>query len=211
MDGLIIRKGGRKMNGQIWMRRFLTLTAAAVMILISIGMYFGPAKPAVAANVGSVYVIPVKQQIERGLTSFMERGFKEAEQMSAGLIVLEIDTPGGLVDQAGKIATLMKDSNIPIVAYITGDAASAGSYIALNADKIAMSDGSMIGAAYMVDARGNRIEDAKLVSWWKSKMAGAAEASGRNKNIAMGMADINLKVDMPEIGRCTDRSGCEGS
>lgn len=72
------------MKGQIWMRRFLTLTAAAVMILISIGMYFGPTKPAVAANVGSVYVIPVKQQIERGLTSFMERGFKEAEQMSAG-------------------------------------------------------------------------------------------------------------------------------
>ncbi|MGG4342753.1 NfeD family protein [Paenibacillus lautus] len=188
------------MNRQIWMRRFLTLTAAAVMVLISIGMYFGPTKPAVAANVGSVYVIPVKQQIERGLTSFMERGFKEAEKMAAGLIVLEIDTPGGLVDQAGEIASLMKASDIPIVAYITGDAASAGSYIALNADKIAMSPGSMIGAAYMVDARGNRIEDAKLVSWWKSKMAGAAEASGRNKNIAMGMADINLKVDMPEIG-----------
>ena len=82
------------------------------MMLISIGMYVGPMKSAVA-NIGSVYVIPVKE-IERGLTSFMERGFKEAEKMSAGLIILEIDTPGGLVDQAGKIASLMKASDIPI-------------------------------------------------------------------------------------------------
>ncbi|MBX4149997.1 NfeD family protein [Paenibacillus sp. Dod16] len=188
------------MSRPLWIRKFLTFTAAVVMMLISIGMYVGPMKSAVAANIGSVYVIPVKQQIERGLTSFMERGFKEAEKMGAGLIILEIDTPGGLVDQAGKIASLMKASDIPIVAYITGDAASAGSYIALNADKIAMAEGTMIGAAYMVDARGNPIEDAKMVSWWKTSMASAAEASGRNPEIAKGMADLKMKIDLPDIG-----------
>ena len=130
------------MSRPLWIRKFLTFTATVVMMLISIGMYVGPMKSAVVANIGSVYVIPVKRQIERGLTSFMERGFKEAEKMSAGLIILEIDTPGGLVDQAGKIASLMKASDIPIVAHITGDAASAGSYIALNADKIAMAEGA---------------------------------------------------------------------
>ena len=100
----------------------------------------------------------------------------------------------------------MRDSKIPTVAYITGDAASAGSYIALNADKIAMANGSMIGAAYMVDASGNPVEDAKLVSWWKTSMASAAEASGRNPEIAKGMADLNLKLEVPEIG-LTEQAG----
>jgi len=188
------------MTKQLGIRKLLTYAAVLVMLFISFGLYVFPMKSAAAANNGAVYVIPVKQPIERGLASFMERGFKEAEKMSAGLIVLEIDTPGGLVDQADTIATMMRDSKIPIVAYITGNAASAGSYIALNADKIAMADGTMIGAAYMVDASGNPVEDAKLVSWWKTSMASAAQASGRNPEIAKGMADLNLKVEVPEIG-----------
>lgn len=188
------------MTKQIGIRRLLTCAAALVLLFISLGLYVFPMKSAAAANNGAVYVIPVKQPIERGLTSFMERGFKEAEEVSAGLIVLEIDTPGGLVDQADKIASVMRDSKIPIVAHITGNAASAGSYIALNADKIAMAEGSMIGAAYMVDANGNPVEDAKLVSWWRTSMASAAQASGRNPEIAKGMADLNLKMEIPEIG-----------
>lgn len=175
--------------------------AAMLLLLFITIVYIGPLKTASAANIGSVYVIPVDQQIERGLTSFMMRGFKEAEQMEAGLIVLEINTPGGLVDSAGDIAELMQSTNIPIVAYITGDAASAGSYIALNADKIAMARGSMIGAAYMVDLSGTPVEDAKRVSWWKSKMASAAQAAGRDPKIAEGMADLSIKVEMPEIGK----------
>lgn len=180
--------------------RLRQIAAMLLLALITI-VYIGPLKPASAANIGSVYVIPVDQQIERGLTSFMIRGFNEAKQMEAGLIVLEINTPGGLVDSAGEIAQLMQSTTIPIVAYITGDAASAGSYIALNADKIAMARGSMMGAAYMVDMMGNPVEDAKMVSWWKSKMASAAQAAGRDPKIAEGMADLNISVEMPEIGK----------
>lgn len=87
------------MNG---LRQRIAMTAAAVILFITALMWVFPSQPASGANTGSVYVIPVKQPIERGLTSFMERGFKEAEKMKAGLIILEIDTPGGLVDQAGK-------------------------------------------------------------------------------------------------------------
>lgn len=90
------------MKIMIWPRKLIAMTAAAVMLLITALMWVLPSQPALGANTGSVYVIPVKQPIERGLTSFMERGFKEAEKMKAGLIILEIDTPGGLVDQAGK-------------------------------------------------------------------------------------------------------------
>lgn len=61
---------------------------------------------------GPVFIIPVDQEIERGLQSFLERGFEEAAKYGAVLIVLEIDTPGGLVDSAEQIGQMVRDSEI---------------------------------------------------------------------------------------------------
>ncbi|MEK4850556.1 NfeD family protein [Paenibacillus sp. FSL H7-0756] len=149
---------------------------------------------------GPVFIIPVYQEIQRGLQSFLERGFQEAANYGAVLIVLEIDTPGGRVDSAERIGTLVRDSKIPVVAYIKGNAASAGSYIALNADAIIMKPGSMIGAASLVDMNGKSVEDAKMISYWKSKMIGAASLNGRDPEVAAGMMDVHLVVNRPELG-----------
>ncbi|MRN55724.1 NfeD family protein [Paenibacillus monticola] len=149
---------------------------------------------------GPVFIIPVDQEIERGLQRFLERGFQEATNYGAVLIVLEIDTPGGLVDSAEQIGTMVRDSGIPTAAYIKGDAASAGSYIALNAGKIIMKPGSMIGSASLVDMNGQSVDDAKMISYWKAKMVGAAALNGRDPDIAAGMMDINAVVDKPELG-----------
>lgn len=187
------------------------MSAVAVLLLLVLCIPFTgkasaditpPRAPGASGEVktGPVFIIPVDQQIERGLQSFLERGFQEAESYGAVLIVLEIDTPGGLVNSAEQIGTMVKDSEIPTVAYIKGDAASAGSYIALNADAIIMKPGSMIGSASLVDFNGDRVDDAKLVSYWKSKMVGAAMLNGRDPDIAAGMMDVNLVVDKPELG-----------
>ncbi|MBT2288122.1 nodulation protein NfeD [Paenibacillus albidus] len=149
---------------------------------------------------GPVFIIPVDHEIERGLQRFLERGFEEAANYGAVLIVLEIDTPGGLVGAAEQIGTMVKDSEIPTAAFIKGDAASAGSYIALNAGDIIMKPGSMIGSASLVDMNGQRVDDAKLISYWKSKMVGAAALNDRDPDIAAGMMDINLEFDKPELG-----------
>lgn len=162
-------------------------------------------QPAQAAKDGVVYVIPVDQPIERGLQKFMERGFKEAEQMNAGLIILQINTPGGLVQTTKEIGDMIQASTIPTAAYINGDAASAGSYIALVTDHIAMSPGSTIGAAALVDASNNYIDDPKLVAQWKANMQAAAEKNDRNKEIAGGMTDLNVVVEMPEINKTKEK------
>ncbi|MNI02337.1 hypothetical protein D3C73_552060 [compost metagenome] len=153
-----------------------------------------------APKSGPVFIIPVDQEIERGLQSFLTRGFQEAANYGAVLILLEIDTPGGLVSSAEQIGMMVRDSTIPTAAYIKGDAASAGSYIALNAGSIIMKPGSMIGAASLVDGKGDSVDDAKLVSYWKSKMVGAAELNGRDPEIAAGMMDKNIVVNKPELG-----------
>ncbi|NUU62354.1 NfeD family protein [Paenibacillus agri] len=149
---------------------------------------------------GPVFIVPVDQEIERGLQSFLERGFEEANNYGAVLIVLDINTPGGQVSAAEQIGKLIRESAIPVLAFIKSDAASAGSYIALNADKIVMKPGSMIGSASLVDKGGTHVEDPKLISYWKSKMMGAAALNGRDPDIAAGMTDINLVVEKPKLG-----------
>ncbi|WP_438346878.1 NfeD family protein [Paenibacillus sp. FA6] len=176
------------------------LLAGQLIPVLGEAVHATTASPVAADKHGSVYIIPVDQNIERGLQKFMERGFKEAKKMNASLIVLEINTPGGRIDTAEDIGTLIRESDIETVAYIRGNAASAGSYIALNAGTIIMAPGSMIGAAALVDgSTGNYVDDPKLISYWKSKMGSAAEINGRNRNIAEGMSDLNMTVEMPEI------------
>lgn len=189
-------KRRKKLTGPLMLMMLLTLL---------LPVWIGSPSAHAAEKSGAVYIIPVDKPIEQGLGKFMERGFKEAEEMNAGLIVLDINTPGGRVDTAEELGTLIKESPVETVAFVRGDAASAGSFLALNADKIVMSPGSMIGAAAMVDSTGKHVDDPKLVAFWKSKMQGAAEKSGRDGKIAAGMTDVNMVVEMPEINKTKEK------
>lgn len=169
------------------------------------GMAKAESAPASVAQSAPVVVIPVHQTINTGLYSFMQRAFREAEEMSAMLIVLDINTLGGEVEAAENIGQLISNSSIPTVAYVHGRAVSAGSYIALNAGRIAMEPGSTMGAAAVVDIAGAEVENPKVLAHWTSEMRGAAELRGRNPLIAEGMVDKNIVVDMPEIGRTVQK------
>jgi membrane-bound serine protease (ClpP class) len=146
-----------------------------------------------AAENGPVYVIPVVNEIETGLSVSLHRAFDEAEQRAALAIVLDIDTLGGRIDAALEIGEQIRSSKVPVIAYVRGKAISAGAYIALNAKHIAMSPGSTIGAAEARTASGEET-DPKINAVWRSEMVAAAEATGRNTQIAAGMVDRNLEI-----------------
>jgi membrane-bound serine protease (ClpP class) len=177
---------------------WLVLLATLGSVFVTIGTASGKA---LQADKPLVYVIPVKQSIESGLESFLARAFEAAAEAKADHIILDINTFGGLVTSAEGIGELVRQSKIPTVAFVNGKAVSAGAYIALNANKIVMDPGSTIGAASVVDAAGNEVANPKIVSHWVSAMQTAAELRGRNPQIAMGMADKTMEVDMPEIAR----------
>ncbi|WP_027963473.1 NfeD family protein [Halalkalibacillus halophilus] len=144
-----------------------------------------------------VYFIPVEEEVERGLVSFLDRSIQEAEENFADLIVFEIDTPGGRVDSANEIAGLLSSTQIPSAAYVTSQALSAGSYIALMADEIYMRPGSTMGASGVITGDGSAA-DAKAQSAWISAMVAAAERNDRDPLYARAMADDS--IDMPEYG-----------
>ncbi|PSL45027.1 membrane-bound serine protease (ClpP class) [Salsuginibacillus halophilus] len=147
----------------------------------------------------SVHFIPVEQAVERGLEAFLDRSMSQAVDDGADLIVLEIDTPGGAVDAANNISDIVRGADVPVTAYVTGEAMSAGAYIALNADHIAMQPGTTMGAAQVVDGSGTAAED-KAQSAWEGNMQGAAERNDRDPQYALAMTNPDLEIEELGVG-----------
>ncbi|MFT8320507.1 MAG: nodulation protein NfeD [Bacillus sp. (in: firmicutes)] len=147
-----------------------------------------------SANDGQiVYIVPLKKTVEKGLGAFIDRAISVAEENNASAIIFEIDTPGGEVEAAVEMGKQISGTKIKTISYINQDAISAGSFIALNTDKIYMTEGSRIGAAGVIDGKGNAAGE-KAQSYWLSAMRGAAEKKGRDPIYAMAMADKTISV-----------------
>ncbi len=82
------------------------------------------------------------------------RTIREAESTGADLIVIELDTPGGLDQSTRDIVAAELGSSVPIVVFVSPSgarAASAGTFITMAADIAAMAPGTNIGAAHPVN------------------------------------------------------------
>lgn len=145
-----------------------------------------------------VYIIPVENEVERGLEAFLKRTTDEAIEAGANHIIFEIDTPGGRVDSAGQIGKILQQIDIPTTAYIVNNALSAGSYIALNLDTIYMRPNATMGASGVITTDGTAA-DKKAQSAWIAAMKSAAEANDRDPIYAIAMADES--IDLPELNK----------
>ena len=67
-------------------------------------------QPTPAGNL--VYVIPIKDEIERGLVYVIRRGVNEAVQNNASVIIFDMDTPGGRIDSAQDIIDVIANTKI---------------------------------------------------------------------------------------------------
>lgn len=170
---------------------FLTLVLAVIVS----GVTFAGAEKADDGSGQLVYVIPVKDEVERGLEAFLIRSTSEAIEAGAEHIIFEIDTPGGRVDSAGDIATLLQNLEVPSTSYIVNRALSAGSYIALNTDNIYMAPHATMGASGVINQDGTAA-DGKAQSAWLAAMTEAAKSKGRDPIYAAAMADPD--IDLPE-------------
>lgn len=192
-----------KNRGPYFLRKWILLLAltAAVVFVWLLPVAKAASAPSAPPLAAPVVVIPVDRTIESGLERFLQRAFAEAQELHAMHIILDIDTLGGSVESAEHIGQLVKESQIPTIAYVRGKAISAGAYIALNANRIAMEPGSSMGAAAVVDASGSEIENVKVISYWSGQMKAAAELRGRNTQVAEAMVDKRVGLSLPELGR----------
>jgi membrane-bound serine protease (ClpP class) len=174
------------------------LAAGATAVVTSFGRS-GAQAP--AATEPAVYRVPVSGIIELGLAPFVERTIREAEQAGASAIILDIETPGGRVDAAQRITTAVRNSSVPVYAFINMHAHSAGAMIALSAGEIYMRPGAVIGAATPVTGEGQTAPE-KIVSAMRAEMRALAETRGLDPRIAEAMVDDDIAIEgVVEQGR----------
>jgi membrane-bound serine protease (ClpP class) len=129
------------------------------------------------------------------------RSLSEAAEAGAAAVYLDIDTPGGRVDAAERIADAVRASPVPVYAWVNPRAYSAGALIALSARGIYMRPGAVLGAATPVDGGGTKAPE-KYVSAMRAEFRALAEQRGLDPRIAEAMVDERVGVPgLVEPGR----------
>ncbi|HHP7242380.1 MAG TPA: nodulation protein NfeD [Cyclobacteriaceae bacterium] len=141
-----------------------------------------------------VFTFKIDQEIDPRTNRLTELALDEAQNMEADLVIIEMDTYGGALNDADDIRTRILNYEIPIYVFINKDAASAGALISIACDSIYMAKAASIGAATVVTGDGAAAPD-KYQSYMRSIMRSTAEAQGRDPKIAEAMVDEDVVVD----------------
>ncbi|MFC1504090.1 nodulation protein NfeD [Spirochaetota bacterium] len=172
------------------MKIFLTVTV--IFVLCTIVLF-----------TDTIHVIDIDGPINSIMSSYVKRQIDRASQ-SASAIVLRIDTPGGLMDPMRDIVKKIMNCPIPVIGYVSPEgarAASAGVFILLACDYIAMTPTSNIGAAHPVMIGGKDIDQAmkeKIVNDTLAYIVSLAQKRGRNKEIVKKMVEESTSLTANE-------------
>ncbi len=140
-----------------------------------------------------VFVFDIREMIAPPAWHSTRQAIMQAEKEKADIILIQMNTYGGLLDAADSIRTRILDTQIPVYVFINKNAASAGALISLACDSIYMAPGANIGAATVVDQQGKPMPD-KYQSYMRSLMRSTAEVTGRNPDIAQAMVDPRIVI-----------------
>jgi membrane-bound serine protease (ClpP class) len=138
------------------------------------------------ATPGPVMVAAIASSINPVTADFLSSAIERAQEENAGLLVVELDTPGGLDSAMRQMVQEIIRTPVPVAVYVSppgSRAASAGVLITLAADIAAMAPGTNIGAAHPVGIGGGGMDNtmAKKVENDAAAYARSlAEKKGRN-------------------------------
>jgi membrane-bound serine protease (ClpP class) len=132
------------------------------------------------------------------LEAYLNRKLDIAQGEHADLVIIEIDSPGGLLQESLEIAERLRDLNwAHTVAYVPREALSGAAIAALGCDEIVMSPQAVLGDAGPIfqgeDALFRHAPE-KIRSHLAQKIRGLAQAKGRSPALAEAMVDMNLVV-----------------
>jgi membrane-bound serine protease (ClpP class) len=141
---------------------------------------------AATAPAETVCLIQVEGTIGPATAGYISRAVDEAASRGAQCLIIQLDTPGGLLDPTKEIVQKFLASTVPTVVYVApqgAQAGSAGCFITLAADVAAMAPATAIGAAHPVELGGSEIDQTmkeKLENFYSSYIEGIAVKRKRN-------------------------------
>ena len=168
------------------LRRLWLLSILLSVLLPVIGWVLGPSTA--QAQAPSVVVIKVDGIINGVKDRFISRAIDEAVEEQATLVIIELDTPGGLLDATRKIVEELLESPVPVAVFVSpkgARAGSAGTFITAAGHFAVMAPGTNIGAATPISGTGEDLEDtlaSKVENDAAALIRSIAQERGRNQN-----------------------------
>lgn len=108
----------------------------------------------------NIYVISLDEIITNSTSQVVSETIKKAENDNNSLVLIKLDTPGGVLDSTRDIVSSIMSSKVPVTVFVTPSgarAASAGLFITISANFAVMAEGTNIGAAHPVASGGKDI------------------------------------------------------
>lgn len=158
--------------------------------------------PACSASEPVIYVIEVDDMITAGTEMEIARGIERASEMNAAAVLIEINTPGGLVTSMEGIVSEIERSRVPVVTFVPqGERAfSAGAFILLSGHIAAMAPGTATGAAtpIAITPTGTTPVENKTVNAYAARIRGIAENRNRSMEVAEKFVTEGLSLTAEE-------------
>ncbi|MCX8083946.1 MAG: nodulation protein NfeD [Calditerrivibrio sp.] len=150
-----------------------------------------------------VFILEVKGIITGYTYKYLKSNFEKITDKDA-LIVIKLDTPGGVLESTRQIVQLFLESKLPVVVYVSPQGAratSAGAFIALASNYLVMADGTHIGAAHPVNITGDDIKGdmrKKVENDTTAFIRSISQKRGKDEKVAMEMVLNSLSLTAKE-------------
>jgi membrane-bound serine protease (ClpP class) len=112
------------------------------------------------ANAKEIYAVKIEGVITGYTYKYIKQSLNEASK-NDGVLMIKLDTPGGLLESTRDIVQLLLESDTPVITFVSPQGAragSAGTFITLASHHAAMAEGTNIGAAHPVNVTGKDLE-----------------------------------------------------
>lgn len=174
------------------MKSFLRIFGLSLILLASVGLALQPAR----AQSGQplALVLTAEGPIMPPMLDYIRRGIQVADRRNAEVLIIQLNTPGGSIGTMLDIIAEIRDSDIPVVVYVSprnAFAGSAGAPITFAAHASAMAPETSIGASTPIDASGENLNSDAL-----AKASNASKAAVRPYLIPRGEEALKLAESM---------------
>ena len=163
-----------------------------------------------SATAGHINVITIDGSINPASSDYLQGAIQQSESDGAEALLIELDTPGGLLTSTKDIIQAMLNAEVPVIVFVSPKgawAASAGTFITLASHIAAMAPGTSIGAASPISASGgggtrgenNERSDVSMEKAEKMTMAFMeAIATERNRNVEWALSAVREAEAIPQ-------------
>ena len=180
-------------------RHCLVAASSGVTLAVAVSAAIAAGTPQALPSAGPSRVLELRidDEIEPVMAEYIDAGIEQAGREGAALILITMDTPGGVDTSMRAIIQHIVESNVPVAVYVTPSgsrAASAGFFILLSADIAAMAPATHTGAASPIAAIGGY--PVTIDETMKNKIVNDATAymrsyaARRGRNVALAEAAI---------------------